>query len=237
MGQREPLHNEEEDCLLESQRPSLTSEDLDNLDATPKSRKRRRSPSTPPTLQNPSKSTSSPPISDAKTPSPSKRHVKSPSLRKLTPKSDTSSSINGTISPTMKAEGFDKTQNPSSEFNTQPNFEFGLDSAPDMDVDEKAESDAVNAEPDPFSWQDHEITGHLADDPADDGRGINGIGFQPTRAEAARRARNRRQQVAAWKSREAKEAREWRSRRREDQKWLGYGAIGGVDRVKVVRFE
>ncbi|KAL9600986.1 MAG: hypothetical protein Q9219_002808 [cf. Caloplaca sp. 3 TL-2023] len=74
--------------------------------------------------------------------------------------------------------------------------------------------------PPPLSlwWADTEITGHDPKDPADDGYGINGVGFLPTPAMASARAERRKRQVAEWKSREAKEARQRRSeaRRRRD---------------------
>jgi len=68
-----------------------------------------------------------------------------------------------------------------------------------------------------LTWQDSEITGHLADpskDPDDDGTGLNGIGFRPTPAIAYVRSQKRRQQVLDWKAREAREARAKRSERR-----------------------
>jgi hypothetical protein len=68
-----------------------------------------------------------------------------------------------------------------------------------------------------LTWQDSEITGHLAGpttDPDDDGTGLNGIGFRPTPAMAQARAQRRRQQVLDWKAREAREARAKRSERR-----------------------
>jgi hypothetical protein len=77
-------------------------------------------------------------------------------------------------------------------------------------------------------WQDSEITGHLigpAQDPDDDGTGINGIGFRPTPALAYARAQRRRQQVQEWKAREAKEARAKRSERR--RRGVGTGMRGG----------
>lgn len=69
---------------------------------------------------------------------------------------------------------------------------------------------------DPFTWHDHEITGHDPTDPADDGYGINGVGFKPTAAMAWARSQKRQRQVAEWKSREAREAREKRRERRND---------------------
>lgn len=68
-----------------------------------------------------------------------------------------------------------------------------------------------------FTWQDDEITGHLtgpANDPDDDGTGLNGIGFKPTPAIAYQRAQRRKQQLQEWKARETREARAKRSQRR-----------------------
>lgn len=59
-------------------------------------------------------------------------------------------------------------------------------------------------------WQPAEITGLNHNDPADDGYGINGIGFIPTPAVANARVMHRKRQIAEWKSREAKEARQKR---------------------------
>ncbi|KAJ5390124.1 uncharacterized protein N7496_001192 [Penicillium cataractarum] len=69
---------------------------------------------------------------------------------------------------------------------------------------------------DPFTWHDHEITGHNPTDPTDDGYGINGVGFKPTAAMAWARSQKRQRQVAEWKSREAREAREKRRERRNE---------------------
>lgn len=59
-------------------------------------------------------------------------------------------------------------------------------------------------------WQPAEITGLDHNDPADDGYGINGIGFIPTPAVANARVKHRKRQITEWKSREAKEARQKR---------------------------
>lgn len=59
-------------------------------------------------------------------------------------------------------------------------------------------------------WQPAEITGLDHNDAADDGYGINGIGFLPTSAVANARVKHRKRQIAEWKSREAKEARQKR---------------------------
>lgn len=80
-----------------------------------------------------------------------------------------------------------------------------------------------------LTWQDSEITGHLAGpstDPDDDGTGLNGIGFKPTPALAYARAQKRRQQVLDWKTREAREARAKRSERRR----RGVGGAGSSSR-------
>ncbi|KAL8942449.1 MAG: hypothetical protein Q9216_001649 [Gyalolechia sp. 2 TL-2023] len=80
-------------------------------------------------------------------------------------------------------------------------------------------------------WADTEITGHNPTDPADDGYGINGVGFLPTPAIASARAERRKRQVAEWKSREAREARQRRSeaRKRRDYEMENEGrhATGG----------
>lgn len=76
---------------------------------------------------------------------------------------------------------------------------------------------------DPFTWHDHEITGHDPTDPTDDGYGINGVGFRPTAAIAWARSQKRQKQVAEWKTREAREAREKRRQRRHES--------GSLDRV------
>ena len=68
-----------------------------------------------------------------------------------------------------------------------------------------------------LTWQDAEITGHLtgpANDPDDDGTGLNGIGFKPTPAIAYQRAQRRKQQLSEWKARESREARAKRTQRR-----------------------
>lgn len=63
-------------------------------------------------------------------------------------------------------------------------------------------------------WHDEEITGHNPNDPTDDGYGINGIGFLPTPAIANARAERRKKQIAEWRIREAREARQKRGDRR-----------------------
>ncbi|KAI4253254.1 MAG: hypothetical protein L6R42_007659 [Xanthoria sp. 1 TBL-2021] len=92
-------------------------------------------------------------------------------------------------------------------------------------------------------WADAEITGHDPKDPTDDGEGINGVGFIPTPAMASARAERRKKQVAEWKSREAREARQRRSeaRRRRDLE-MPNGGVGtsegplGGEQQRRVRF-
>jgi hypothetical protein len=71
-----------------------------------------------------------------------------------------------------------------------------------------------NPEDNPLTWHESEITGHDPNDPNDDGYGINGIGYKPTPAQAWARSQRRKQQLAEYKSREAREARQRRSERR-----------------------
>lgn len=93
-------------------------------------------------------------------------------------------------------------------------------------------------------WKDTEITGHDPKDPTDDGYGINGIGFIPTPAVEEARIRLRKRQLAEWKNREAKEARQRRIDRRRNRN-VGIGDRGEiladlsmdeVKQVKKVRF-
>lgn len=88
-------------------------------------------------------------------------------------------------------------------------------------------------------WSDAEITGHDPKDPSDDGYGINGVGFVPTPAVANLRAERRKKQVAEWKNREAKEARQKRSdrrRRRDNEKEASKSATGSAPEERKVRF-
>ena len=73
-------------------------------------------------------------------------------------------------------------------------------------------------------WTDDEITGHLGEDPEDDGYGINGIGFKPTPAMAQARSARRRKQIEEWRTREL---REERRRRAEGRKTRGSADPGG----------
>lgn len=90
-------------------------------------------------------------------------------------------------------------------------------------------------------WTETEITGHDPKDPMDDGYGINGVGFLPTPAIAHARAERRRRQVAEWKNREARDARQKRSemrrRRYVDDQGLGSASAGMPGgEVRKVRF-
>src|SRR5204863_9718238 len=67
---------------------------------------------------------------------------------------------------------------------------------------------ADNPDEDPLTWHDSEITVFDPTDPNDDGYGINGVGFKPTATIAWDRLQKRKKQIAEWKSREAREARE-----------------------------
>ncbi|CAF9923382.1 MAG: hypothetical protein HETSPECPRED_005310 [Heterodermia speciosa] len=88
-------------------------------------------------------------------------------------------------------------------------------------------------------WSDAEITGHDPKDPSDDGYGINGVGFIPTPAVANARVERRKKQIAEWKNREAKEARQKRSdrRRRRDMENEATGtALSSGSEGRKVRF-
>ena len=82
----------------------------------------------------------------------------------------------------------------------------------------RSRSPTVDGDPEdnPMTWHESEITGHNPDDPNDDGYGINGIGFRPTAAIAWSRSQKRKQQIAEYRSREAREARQRRSERRRN---------------------
>ncbi|KAL9625566.1 MAG: hypothetical protein Q9160_000279 [Pyrenula sp. 1 TL-2023] len=84
-------------------------------------------------------------------------------------------------------------------------------------------------EDNPLTWHESEITGHNPADPSDDGYGINGIGFKPTAAIAWARSQRRKQQVAEYKNREAREARQRRSERRRAGSVEGREDVGGSE--------
>lgn len=56
-------------------------------------------------------------------------------------------------------------------------------------------------------WQPEEISGFSADDPDEDAYGVNGVGYQKTPAQQWKIDQKKRQQVAEWRNREAREAR------------------------------
>ncbi|KAK2763751.1 hypothetical protein FQN54_009368 [Arachnomyces sp. PD_36] len=86
-----------------------------------------------------------------------------------------------------------------------------------------------------LTWSDAEITGHLGEDPDDDGYGINGLGFKPTPAMARSRSERRKKQIAEWKTREAREARQSRRERRDG---VGGDSPGkGNPSLKKVKFQ
>lgn len=62
-----------------------------------------------------------------------------------------------------------------------------------------------------YWWQPSEIVGHDPEDPEEDNRGVNGIGYQKTKAEQWRISEKKKRQLAEWRSREAKEARSLRA--------------------------
>lgn len=72
-------------------------------------------------------------------------------------------------------------------------------------------SSPSDAELTQFWWQPSEIIGHDPNDPDEDNRGINGIGYQKTKAEQWRISEKKKRQIAEWRSREAKEARSLRA--------------------------
>lgn len=95
----------------------------------------------------------------------------------------------------------------------------------DAEIDE-AERRVVDPDRAALTWQEDEITGHNPDDPDDDGVGINGIGFKPTPAMAYARSEKRRQQMAEYRNREAREARAKRSERRRGLETISVGSRG-----------
>lgn len=86
-------------------------------------------------------------------------------------------------------------------------------------------------------WSDAEITGHDPDDPMDDGYGINGIGFRPTAGQAHQRSQRRKQQLAEYRSRENKEARQRRIERRGMESADGKKISLGEEHVTKVHFQ
>lgn len=77
-----------------------------------------------------------------------------------------------------------------------------------------------------LTWTPAEITGYTIDtsSPGDrDGLGINGLGFEPSAAEAEQRRARREKQISEWRAREARDDRRKRAERRR-----GVGEGGGT---------
>ncbi|KZF24568.1 hypothetical protein L228DRAFT_245530 [Xylona heveae TC161] len=66
----------------------------------------------------------------------------------------------------------------------------------------------------------------------DDGVGLNGVGFRPTPSIAYARAQKRKQQIADWRNREAREARQRRSERRNMYRRVAGPNGGGVSALR-----
>lgn len=82
------------------------------------------------------------------------------------------------------------------------------------------------ANPNPLTWHATEITGHRIDHKrGDDGTGIDGVGFKPTKQQEEERRQKRKRQIEEWRKRQDKEARSARSKARADMK-EGFGLIG-----------
>ncbi|KAJ9654083.1 hypothetical protein H2198_006822 [Neophaeococcomyces mojaviensis] len=145
------------------------------------------------------------PQSSTATPSPAKR------CRVSTPPPSTPAPP---LSPSPLAKKRPHSPNPESA--TSPR-------ATDADMD--------TSEPDPnlseFWWQPSEIIGHSPSDPEEDNRGINGIGYQKTKAEARNISEKKKKQIAEWRAREAKEARALRAG--------GRRSLGGVVSGRVMK--
>ncbi|UPX19268.1 uncharacterized protein EKO05_0009537 [Ascochyta rabiei] len=117
--------------------------------------------------------------------------------------------------PTTFISSFGGTLSPQTAFISQTNHAFG--SANQSSSHSRPRKVPVSPPLSALTWQDDEITGHLtgpANDPDDDGTGLNGIGFKPTPAIAYARAQRRKQQLSEWKARETREARAKRIQRR-----------------------
>jgi hypothetical protein len=117
-------------------------------------------------------------------------------------------------------------------------FEHSAQLAPPQE-DKRPKSPSLSGEISDQYWHESEITGHDPDDPNDDGYGINGIGFKPTPAIAQARSQKRKQQLAEYRSREAKEARQKRSERRRGGSGESSSAVAMAEELSKakVRFE
>lgn len=114
--------------------------------------------------------------------------------------------------PSINRLADSKSRAPRKRMGTPPLVGSGETSL-EAEIDE-AERRVVDPERAALTWHDDEITGHDPSDPEDDGDGINGIGFRPTPAMAYARTEKRKQQMAEYRAREAREARAKRSERR-----------------------
>lgn len=128
--------------------------------------------------------------------------------------------------PSINRLSDSKSLSPKKRMGTPPLLGPG-ESALDAEIDE-AESRVVDPDRAALTWHDDEITGHNPSDPEDDGEGINGIGFIPTPAMARARSEKRRQQMAEYRNREAREARAKRSERRR-------GAVGSKEEREMAK--
>ena len=107
----------------------------------------------------------------------------------------------------------------------------------DASVEMAKQQEIVDPERAALTWHDDEITGHNPTDPDDDGEGINGIGFRPTAAEAYVRTQKRKQQMAEYKNREAREARARRSEKRRGEELASKEEKEAARRVRFIEAE
>ncbi|KAI9728347.1 MAG: hypothetical protein M1828_003747 [Chrysothrix sp. TS-e1954] len=101
-----------------------------------------------------------------------------------------------------------------------PHISSALDAAsssiakPKAKMKRRSKSPPLASTPSSLAWDASEITGHLLDDPDDDGTGLNGVGFRPTALEAQRREARRKEQVERWRRTVTAEERRRRGERR-----------------------
>lgn len=77
-----------------------------------------------------------------------------------------------------------------------------------------------------YFWRSSEITSHSPHDPEEDNRGVNGIGYQKTKAEADGIALKKRRQLEAWRRREESDRRAERRSRGRDRQKRGVSEVG-----------
>lgn len=92
-------------------------------------------------------------------------------------------------------------------------------------LDGSVEEDEMDSDIADYWWQPSEITGHTPDDPDEDNYGVNGIGYQKSKAEAWNISQKKKRQLAEWRSREAREARALRAGGRKSMAGLGGGGV------------